>query len=529
MKTKLDLWRKVFMGIIVMVLFNPLNSQAQCSSCDFTYPGGTNPYNGQNLNGSKKLCFTSGTYSGSFGNFNGNNNSICIAPGATVNWNKDFNSLDIDVYGTLNFNGGNFNGQISRINVHSGGQLNIASSISQVSNVIITVDAGGGMLIQTSSSFSFQNNGGLQNSGTVNASQAAELKFGNNTGLLNSGIINAKGLLISGPVASGGNAVARRNTGNIILTQYVSFQGYYENATGGHINVVGPCSGGNCGLSNTDQGSNKLINNGEMLLSGGMTVNGPMDNNGAIHINGDLTINKPISGNAGIMDVNNGNSRINSGGAYSGTGMLFCDQTTSNHDFRYGAGTGYTVNCSPANAALPLHVLSFDVVEKNDVQLYFIFNTADEVNVGWIELQVSDDGSSFRLLEKFTARNTAGPNRYQSANYAQSTGRFFRLAIVDLDGKREYSKTIHISATQATEWQLFPNPVKGNSFTVQTNNLAPITVMIFSVDGRSLYSSHFTGSKSYLITVPASALQSRQWMVKIIGDGQNKSWFLIHE
>ncbi|MBK0370513.1 Ig-like domain-containing protein, partial [Flavobacterium agrisoli] len=118
--------------IIVFFFVFVLNIQAQCSSCNFTQNNYTSSGNYTFL-ANQKVCFT-GTNNISHDVTLGNNGSLCVSPGATLNFasnNFTTGSTDnftIDIYGALNITTGSvkWEGKM-KINIHSGGSLTVES------------------------------------------------------------------------------------------------------------------------------------------------------------------------------------------------------------------------------------------------------------------------------------------------------------------------------------------------------------------------------------------------------------------
>jgi hypothetical protein len=112
--------------------------------------------------------------------------------------------------------------------------------------------------------------------------------------------------------------------------------------------------------------------------------------------------------------------------------------------------------------ALPLTLISFtgNTINTNEVQLQW--QTAQEINTKDFEIEWSIDGSRF---EKISMQSAAG-NSSQTLHYSYThnqpvTGtNYYRLKMVDIDGRFTYSPVIVISNNaELFSVKIFPNPV----------------------------------------------------------------------
>lgn len=111
---------------------------------------------------------------------------------------------------------------------------------------------------------------------------------------------------------------------------------------------------------------------------------------------------------------------------------------------------------------LPLKLLTFTATKAvEDVQLRW--NTINEVNCSHFVVQKSLDGSSFRNMMTVSAFNNNAANEYTCLDAQPNTGdNYYRLKMVDLDGKSTYSIVIKIEFGNERKLVVAPNPATDN-------------------------------------------------------------------
>jgi hypothetical protein len=112
------------------------------------------------------------------------------------------------------------------------------------------------------------------------------------------------------------------------------------------------------------------------------------------------------------------------------------------------------------DAALPLRLISFAAKEEN-CMANISWTTAEEMAVSHFDLEYSSDGASWISVAQIKASNTAGEKKYTTSVSINTAINFYRLKMVDIDGKATYSKMVRVVSPlgcigQAI--QLYPNP-----------------------------------------------------------------------
>lgn len=109
--------------------------------------------------------------------------------------------------------------------------------------------------------------------------------------------------------------------------------------------------------------------------------------------------------------------------------------------------------------ALPLHLVSF-VAEQNNCTATLKWITKDETNVAHFEIEESADGISFRSITTIAAKNTGMETSYANAVTVMNSRTYYRLKMVDIDGRITYSPVLVVNSACASQVFVYPVPAK---------------------------------------------------------------------
>ncbi|MEX2597629.1 MAG: hypothetical protein WEC59_11930 [Salibacteraceae bacterium] len=196
---------------------------------------------------------------------------------------------------------------------------------------------------------------------------------------------------------------------------------------GGHLNLTGAVEIlGNANFSIDENSS--LIINGDLEVAG----NGDMELDGSLVVNGDVS----VSGNAEVC----------------GSGDAQVSGTIS--------GTGWCMNIG----LLPIDLISFKAVAKNDEHIVISWLTAVEINNDKFVLERSINGLTFDpIIEIAGAGNSNTENKYSYTDTDVTEGTYYyRLTQIDFNGDSETfdiaSATIENASGEECEMEVNPNP-----------------------------------------------------------------------
>ncbi len=110
---------------------------------------------------------------------------------------------------------------------------------------------------------------------------------------------------------------------------------------------------------------------------------------------------------------------------------------------------------------LPVKLVSFSAKEK-DCMVEVSWITAEEINSSKYELEQSTDGIYFNKIATVNSRNADNGSSYFTTIKQQKQNSYYRLKMVDKDGRFEYSGIILLSGNCSgviDHMNLYPNPV----------------------------------------------------------------------
>jgi hypothetical protein len=160
-----------------------------------------------------------------------------------------------------------------------------------------------------------------------------------------------------------------------------------------------------------------------------------------------------------------GGSSFKGCAAGNGTVTLTTSGITSGSNFIIvvdgNAGDMCTWNFNPNGVILPLKLIDFSghLEGKNGI---LSWKTSDEIKISHFELEKSKDGINYYTITKVDAQNKQ-ENEYSYFDDETIIGNnYYRLKIVDIDGKYTYSRLVHLSFKLGKNVinSIFPNPVK---------------------------------------------------------------------
>lgn len=132
---------------------------------------------------------------------------------------------------------------------------------------------------------------------------------------------------------------------------------------------------------------------------------------------------------------------------------------------------------------LPIKLKSF-TAQAQKHQIFLKWSTAEELNASRFEVERSIDGRSWNTLEIVGVKGFAVD--YSALDAAPVRGEnFYRLKMVDLDGKTEFSNVLKINTYKNQSVHFGPNPASGFvSITLSGVNSVPLLVQLIGAKGQ---------------------------------------------
>ncbi len=148
----------------------------------------------------------------------------------------------------------------------------------------------------------------------------------------------------------------------------------------------------------------------------------------------------------------------------------------------------YTSSC-----ALPLTLLNFTATKGNNT-VSLSWQTANEVNTSHFMIQRSLDATNFTSLGNVTAKGSNATNNYGFTDDITGINNdkiYYRLQMVDKDGKFTYSKIAVVSITlDGKFFVIYPNPVKDQLILTTNSTFSKAEIRINDQNGKLMYKQH---------------------------------------
>ncbi len=162
--------------------------------------------------------------------------------------------------------------------------------------------------------------------------------------------------------------------------------------------------------------------------------------------------------------------------------------------------------------SIVLPVTLTDFSAKNDKEEIALFwKTSSEVNSNYYEIQRSRDGQSFSKIGNVYAQGTSAlENSYSFKDILPFKGtNYYRLSMVDLDGKMSYSKTVAVNVkvthSFTTGYTKLSSETKKLNFSLNSDRAQNVRAAITDVTGRVYFTEALQvqpGSNSFTKTIP---------------------------
>lgn len=179
-------------------------------------------------------------------------------------------------------------------------------------------------------------------------------------------------------------------------------------------------------------------------------------------------------------------------------------------------------------SVLPLHLLSFtgSVLQNGKNQLQW--KTANEDNVNFFEIERGDNGNRYSPL-LMQAAVGHGDNSYSVVDANPLSGmNYYRLKMVDKDGRFTYSNIIRLKNNVKSVFSMFPNPAKNNLVVTHPAGSDQSFIQLVQADGKVVYNQNITAG-AVQSSLDISALKPGIYLVSVFSDNQTSSFKLVKE
>jgi hypothetical protein len=165
---------------------------------------------------------------------------------------------------------------------------------------------------------------------------------------------------------------------------------------------------------------------------------------------------------------------------------------TTVQDFVGTTMVGSAQNTVSVSTILPVKLISFGASAKKET-IQLDWETSSETNTSLFEVERSGGDGQFKKIGEQTASgNTDKPVSYLFVDKGPSPGKnYYRLRMIDRDGKWEYSNIISIISEKVVPlYSIYPNPVSDAvSVTIDMQNAGKLSLRLYDMNGHLLLST----------------------------------------
>ncbi len=194
-----------------------------------------------------------------------------------------------------------------------------------------------------------------------------------------------------------------------------------------------------------------------------------------------------------------------------------------------------TAIITPLGGAIPVKLSSFTATLLNNRTGVLQWTTEQETSFSHFELERSSDGQHFNYRTRVNGTgNSTIEKRYAVQDILDEPVKvwYYRLRLVDIDGKISYSSIIPLRVSGNTAMAVYPNPFKERvNILCNSTTEQQLTCRLLNTAGQTVLEKRLTVARGdNLITInDLGYLPGGHYMLRISGNGINQSVPLIKE
>jgi hypothetical protein len=238
----------------------------------------------------------------------------------------------------------------------------------------------------------------------------------------------------------------------------------------------------------------------------------------------DFTLNSLLNANYNITATVTPFYSINCDPAFTcAAGIVFGPAITQ---FDNSVPNGF--NIFVQSTTLPVQLAQFLALKNGDGSVKLIWATSQEVNAGYFDIERSGDQSAWTKIGSVKAVG----NSSTSSNYSyidrlpvDGTG-YYKLKMVDLDGKFKYSKTVAVTVeTDSRPLVIYSNPFSDMiRLKVNVSRGQNLTMTVSDMLGKTYINQNYHAqSGDNLVNLPSSISSHGVYILRIYGESYDQT------
>ncbi|MFN8246087.1 MAG: hypothetical protein U0T56_06885 [Ferruginibacter sp.] len=133
---------------------------------------------------------------------------------------------------------------------------------------------------------------------------------------------------------------------------------------------------------------------------------------------------------------------------------------------------------------VPLTLINFTVRSRKDGYADIAWSTMDEINTSFFQVEMSQDGFQYTDIVRTSAKGRQYNVYTETVGIPNNRMLFFRLRMVDADGRFTFSQVVVLKQDGALDWlTLLQNPVKDQLVVSTDRAYLPLQARLYSLTG----------------------------------------------
>jgi IgA Peptidase M64/Secretion system C-terminal sorting domain len=195
--------------------------------------------------------------------------------------------------------------------------------------------------------------------------------------------------------------------------------------------------------------------------------------------------------------------------------LFVMDNTTLSRSYLPAAGYVFSQTWTITKGVLPLEWLSFEAKRVQN-QALLTWQTAQEENVSYFDVQKSFDGKNFQSIGRVKAQNRLSKSEYLFTDNQPVRGAiYYRLQQFDSDGKSSFSPIRTLEKSDKFFYKISPNPVSDAvNISGNTDYRTEMKIEIYNEIGSRIYDFDLKNVENeYQHTISVSHLPNGVYVV----------------
>jgi hypothetical protein len=179
------------------------------------------------------------------------------------------------------------------------------------------------------------------------------------------------------------------------------------------------------------------------------------------------------------------------------------------------------------NSVLPVTITNIKATVKEE-GVKVDWQTKTESNIDRYEVERSDNAIRFTTVGSVTAKgNNSNGHQYDWLDVSGVSGTYYyRIKVIEKSGEVKYTDIVKVNIAKTNgSIAIFPNPIRGNTFSVKLKNMdkGRYNILLYNDLGQKVFQSmidHNIGNSTYRVTIPTRMVKGSYKLHITNGDVQ---------